>query len=145
MIIRLARLEDSKEIANLLHQLSPPSEEDKSMTDEKKSEIINEIIKDKNHHLFVAEDQGKIIGTGLLLIQLNLSHGGKPYAHIENVVTEKELRGKGIGKEIVLKMLEKAKEENCYKVILDCEIKNIPFYQKCGLKETGEVEMRINP
>jgi glucosamine-phosphate N-acetyltransferase len=142
---RLATQEDSKEIVNLLAQLSPLSEEDQNMTDQDRIKIITNIIEDKNHYLFVAEDDGQLAGTGLLLIQLNLSHGGRPYAHIENVVVEENLRRKGIGKEIVLEMLKKAKQENCYKVILDCKIKNAPFYKKCGLKETGEIEMRIDP
>lgn len=144
MICREAKKEDLNKILNLLSQLSPLSEEDKKVSEKEISKVMQKVIDDKNHFLIVAEENGEIIGTGLLLIQLNLFHGGKLSAHIENVVTDENQRGKGIGKKIIEELIKKAKEKNCYKIILDCKKSNVPFYEKCGLKETGEVEMRIN-
>jgi Acetyltransferase (GNAT) family len=34
---------------------------------------------------------------------------------------------------IVGSLLQAAKEEGCYKAILDCSQNNIGFYEKCGL------------
>lgn len=141
--IRKVNLEDFGELLSLLNQLSPISKEEKIYLKESIN-ILKEIIKDKCHYLCVVEQNNSLIGTGTLLIQKNLSHAGKPYAHIENIVVDSSQRGKGIGKQIVLHLIEKAKESKCYKVILDCKKENIPFYNKCGMSETGEVEMRIN-
>ena len=141
MIIRNVKLEDLNEIVSLLKQLSPSSEEDDM---DKLKDILNKIIKDDCHYLCVVEENNKIIGSGTLLIQKNLSHSGQPYGHIENIVVHINQRGKGIGKKIVLYLIEKAKENNCYKTILDCKKENVPFYIKCGFEETGEVEMRIS-
>lgn len=144
MICREAKKEDLNKILNLLSQLSPLSEEDKKVSEEEISKVMQKVIDDENHFLIVAEENGEIIGTGLLLIQLNLFHGGKFSAHIENVVTDENQRGKGIGKKIIEYLIKRAREKNCYKIILDCKKSNVPFYEKCGLKETGEVEMRIS-
>jgi glucosamine-phosphate N-acetyltransferase len=34
-------------------------------------------------------------------------------------------------------LLEKAKEEGCYKTILDCTEETVGFYQKCGMLVKG--------
>jgi len=141
MIIRAANQEDLKKLAILLHQLSPSSEEDDL---EKLKQILDKIIKDGYHYLCIVDENNEMIGTGTLLIQKNLSHGGMNYGHIENIVVDINYRKKGIGKKIILHLIEKAKENKCYKVILDCKKENVPFYAKCGLSETGEVSMRLD-
>lgn len=140
MNIRKANLEDLKEIVRLLNQLSPSEEAEFG----KLKEIFDKMIKDENYYLCVAEEGKELVGTGLLLIQMNLSHSGRPYGHIENIVVDSNHRGKGIGKKIISYLIEKAKENNCYKIILDCKKENVAFYEKCSFKETGEVEMRFN-
>ena len=142
-MIRKATEEDFEHLLNLLHQLSPLSEKDKTDSNILK-QILNKIIQDENQHLFVYEENNIPVGTGTLLIQLNLSHGGKPTAHIENVVVHKEHRKKGIGKKLINHLIQEAKNKKCYKVILNCKKENIPFYNNCNLKETGEVEMRLD-
>lgn len=141
---REAKLEDLNDILYLLNQLSSFSEEDKKISQENLSQVMQKIIENGNHYLIIAEKDNEIIGTSLLLIQLNLFHGGKSSGHIENVITDKNYRNRGVGKEMIKFLIEKAKEKNCYKVILNCKKENIPFYEKCNLKETGEVEMRIS-
>jgi glucosamine-phosphate N-acetyltransferase len=141
MIVRTAKQEDLKPIVSLLKQLSPCSEEDDF---EKLRQIFEKINNDEFHYLCVVEEDGEIVGSGVLLVQKNIGRAGKPYAHIENIVVDMNHRKKGIGKKIVLHLIEKAKEKNCYKVILDCKKENIPFYEKCGMKDTGEVCMRMD-
>ncbi|MBW2978281.1 GNAT family N-acetyltransferase [Candidatus Woesearchaeota archaeon] len=141
MQIRKADQEDIRKLMPLLRQLSPGPDEDDL---DQLKQISDQIIKDEYHYLCVVEEDNGIIGSGTLLIQKNLSHGGRPYGHIENIVVDINHRKKGIGKEIARHLIEKAKENNCYKVILDCKKENIPFYEKCGFNDTGEVEMRIS-
>jgi len=143
-MIRNAKLKDLEQILDLLYQLSPPKEEDLKTDKKELRTILNEIIFDKNYIVCVYQEGQKLLGTATLIIQLNLSHGGRPYAHIENVVVNKNFRGKNIGKQIVDYLIKKANERNCYKIVLSCEKKNIPFYKKCNLNPTGEVEMRRN-
>ena len=142
--IREANPEDLKKIINLLYQLSPPSDEDKEANLNELKQILDKITKDENYSLCVFDNNGEIFGCGLLLIQMNISHGGHPYGHIETIVVDVNHRKKGVGKKIVTYLIEKAREKKCYKVVLDCKKDNIPFYGKCGLSKTGEVSMRIN-
>lgn len=144
MDIREAKLEDLDKLLQLLYQLSQPSEDEKNADTQKLRRVLNKIIEDENYYICIFEYDGELFGTGMLLVQLNLSHKGKPFGHIENVVMDEKHRKKGIGLKIIEYLIEKAKEKNCYKVILNCKKNNIPFYEKTGLKENGEVEMRLD-
>jgi len=63
--------------------------------------------------------------------------------HLEDIVVDSESREKGTGKSIVDSLVEIAKKKGCYKVILNCNNNNVPFYIKCGFKLT-ENEMRMD-
>lgn len=140
MEIRKAKIEDFDEILGLVHQLSPLKEGEGEVD----LGVFKKIIHDENHEIYVVDSDKGLIGTGMLLVQLNLSHGGRPSGHIENVVVDEKQRGKGVGKKIVDFLLDRAKERNCYKVILNCKEKNISFYEECGMKNSEETEMRLD-
>ncbi|HXT85257.1 MAG TPA: GNAT family N-acetyltransferase [Verrucomicrobiae bacterium] len=115
----------------------------------KNSERIKEIFKElscnKNFKIIVAEDKEnlKIIGTATLFIEQKFIHDGGKVGHIEDVAIKKGFQNKGLGKEIIKELIEIAKEENCYKVILDCDEKVSRFYEKIGFKRHS-IMMRIN-
>lgn len=90
-----------------------------------------------NMHTFVGEMNGKIACTATLVIEEKYIHNCSRIGHIEDVVVDQTIARQGLGKKLIHKLIEKAKEEKCYKVILDCETKNIPFYQSCGLSRKG--------
>jgi glucosamine-phosphate N-acetyltransferase len=58
-------------------------------------------------------------------------------AHIEDVVVDKEYRSHGLGKLLIQDGIKIANREKCYKIILDCEEKNVGFYEKCGFEKKG--------
>lgn len=93
-----------------------------------------------NHYIYVMQDNrtNSIIGSGSLLIENKVIHSCGNVGHIEDVVISSEMRGLGLGKILVNKLIEIAKSQRCYKVILDCNQSNIAFYEKCGFikKET---------
>ncbi len=63
---------------------------------------------------------------------------------IEDVVVKEDQRGKGIGKLLVRNLIEKAKQNNCDKIILSSSEKNLKFYKKLGFKKNEfEMIMRI--
>ena len=63
---------------------------------------------------------------------------------IEDVVVKENQRGQGIGKLLVNNLIEKAKKNNCDKIILSSSEKNLKFYQKLGFqKNEFEMIMRI--
>ena len=105
--------------------------------------ILKKILENENHIIHVAELDGKIVGSTTLLIEQKFIHEGGFVGHIEDVVVNKEFEGQGIGMKLVLSLLDVAKEKKCYKTILNCEDKLIPFYEKIGFKQKS-IEMRFD-
>ena len=107
--------------------------------------ILQEIKSYPIYKIFVAvkNDDGEIIGSITLLIEQKFIHNGGRAGHIEDVVTRKEYEGIGVGSALVHAALAFAKEKNCYKVILDCSEKNLPFYKKIGFRQ-NEISMRYD-
>jgi len=88
-------------------------------------------------------EQYGIISTARMLFEPKFTRGGSFVGHIEDVVTRKNHEKNGIASELVKKLIELAKEKGCYKIILDCDVKNITFYEKFGLTQ-DERQMRID-
>ena len=77
-----------------------------------------EIEGNKKIKYFGAVENGKVISTCYCLIIPNLTRLGSSIAFVENVVTDSEYRGQGLGRKVMEKAIEFARENNCYKVIL---------------------------
>ena len=95
-MVREAVKEDLYELLNLylfLHEKDIP--EDSSRLEN----TWKTIIEDKNHHIIVNEINGKILSSCVCVIIPNLTRDVRPYAFIENVVTNEEYRGKGYATE----------------------------------------------
>jgi len=100
----------------------------------KANEILKKIKQNPNHIIYVAIDNKKIVGSTTLLIEQKFIHDGGLVGHIEDVVVRKDYEGKRIGIKLVMSMLERAKEKNCYKTILDCNDDVKQFYERIGFK-----------
>ncbi len=122
-----------------LDSLRKASELDK----EKANEIFTKIKSNSNHVIFVAELDGKIVGSTTLIIEPKFIHNGGLVSHIEDVVVSKEFQGKGIGEKLILTSLDYAKNHGCYKTILDSNDEVKPFYEKIGFKVHSN-SMRFN-
>ena len=98
-----------------------------------------------NSNIFVMRDKNvddKVIATGTIYIERKFIHNLGKVGHIEDVVVDSNYRGQGLGKKMINILVDRAKKEKCYKVILDCSEKNVGFYEKCGFVK-HEVEMRM--
>ena len=105
---------------------------------EKDSEMIklwNRILEDKDHHIIVAEVDGRIVSSCVCVIVPNLTHSQRPYALIENVITDAGYRKKGLATACLDYARELALRENCYKMMLltgSKEDSTLQFYEKAG-------------
>lgn len=90
-----------------------------------------------SHQVFVIETDNTIVATATLLIEQKLIHSMGKVGHIEDVVVDKSLRGKGVGKTLISHLVSVAKEAGCYKIILDCSSHNEAFYKACGFETKG--------
>lgn len=85
----------------------------------------------------VIEDKAcqEIIASATLVIEDKFIHSCGRVGHIEDVVVNSLYRGASLGKRVSQFLTDLAREEGCYKTILDCDPHNIPFYNKLGYKQ----------
>ena len=103
--------------------------------------IWAEILRDKNHHIIVLTEGRKILSSCVLIIVPNLTQNQRPYALIENVITDKKYRNKGCGSFVLGFAKEIAVKENCYKIMLltgSKEKNTIKFYEKSGYNKNDK-------
>ena len=127
MKINLVKLKKKhlKEVNNLVSKLSAykPSED-------KLLDIWKSFYKQKNSLCVVAIDKKKIVGYGCIFVNQTI-RGGK-IAYVEDIICHNSYRKKGIGKCIMTQLFNFAKNNKCYKIVLQCKKNNISFYKKCG-------------
>ncbi|QLH10575.1 GNAT family N-acetyltransferase [Nitrosarchaeum sp. AC2] len=116
-----------------LDSLRQTSNTDKKII-EKTFEKINS---NQDQLIIVALLEGKVVGATTLLIETKFIHNGGKVGHIEDVVVNKKYQKKGIGEKMIKYLLRYAKEQGCYKTILDCVDDVKPFYEKLGFKHNA--------
>lgn len=97
--------------------------------------LWNKIISDKDHHIIVAEEDGKIVSSCVCVIVPNLTHNQRPYALVENVVTDENYRNRGLATACLDYAKSIAQKENCYKIMLMTGSKKestLNFYRRAG-------------
>ncbi len=97
--------------------------------------LWNRILQDKDHHIIVAEVDGKIVSSCVCVIIPNLTHNQQPYAFVENVITDAGYRCKGLATACLDYARKIAVRENCYKLMLLTGSKQestLNFYRGAG-------------
>lgn len=113
--------------------------------------VVGDITKDKfeqtlssrqktNIYTIVAIDKktNKVIGTGSMFYELKFIRNCSKKAYIEDIAVLKETQGRGVGREIVLFLENKALNDGCYKIVLTCDEKVAGFYRKMNFKKVEE-------
>jgi GNAT superfamily N-acetyltransferase len=80
--------------------------------------LFEEMAAQSGRHLLVAEIDGNVVGTADLLIVPNLTHGGAPWAIVENVVVDEGVRRSGVGGALIDEAVRRSRAAGCYKVQL---------------------------
>ena len=104
--------------------------------------VLNAILQDRSRHLVVATVDGKVVGTVDVLIVPNLTHGGKPWAVVENVIVTQEMRRRGVAAQLMRHAIETARSAGCYKVQLHSGKQRAAeaheFYRRLGFEAVAE-------
>lgn len=79
----------------------------------------------------------EIVASGTLLIEPKIIRGGMCVGHIEDIVVTKIMRKQGLSQKILDILKRIARENNCYKVILNCDNSVKSVYLKNGFTEKG--------
>lgn len=97
--------------------------------------ILNCIVI-QNSDIWVIDLNGMLIGTGTILYEYKFIHNISKLAHIEDICINPNYRGMRYGQLLINTLIEKARENDCYKVTLYCEDKLEKFYSS-ELKKNG--------
>ena len=134
MIFRLLQKTDfQKGFIQLLSQLTNTGD----ITQEQFELQFENICSNKYHYIYVVEDDNKIIACATLLIEPKFIHHCGLIGHIEDVVIDKDCRGKKLGKQMIDFLTYESEKVGCYKIILDCSDYNTGFYNKCSFQKKG--------
>lgn len=132
LFLREARRNDLPEIIELYSYLHDEIIEE---IDSNIQTVWNSIIDDKRQHILVGTLHENIVSSCVLVIVPNLTHEGRPYGFIENVVTKECFRCKGYARAVLDYAKQLAHENNCYKLMLMTGHKDkatLDFYKKSG-------------
>lgn len=132
MILREVFEEDLQELLAVycfLHEDSIPQ-----TTDHLKN-VWKQILKDPHHHIIVAIEDKHIVSSCVCVIIQNLTRNARPYALIENVVTDVTYRKNGIASQCLRYAISLARTNHCYKIMLLSSSKEedvLHFYRQAG-------------
>ena len=96
-----------------------------------------------NHQIYVLEKNSIIIGSITIIIEPKLIHNLKSVCHIEDMIVDKNYRGQGLSNELLMYAKNIAKNNNCYKIILNCNESLEKFYSKNKFFKSS-LQMRFN-
>ncbi len=144
-LIRTATEDDLPRILELYLQLAIPTVEGNSLKNpvlDSHRQAFADITALPGCEVIVAEEEGRVIGTSMLTIVPNLSHNGKPWIIVENVVVDDKFRRTGAGKLLMEYIKAKALETGCCKIQLMSDKRRTDeahkFYKAIGYNATAE-------
>ena len=138
--VRLAKLEDQNRCSELLEVLAKATSDPHEIFD---SKTFKNLISNERGSLVVAEENGTVLGMASISFNLALRYNGE-YCQLEELVVDKEARGKNVGGLLIEETIKLAKKRGCKEYglyILEATKHNQGFYEKYGFVKVGE-EMR---
>ena len=100
--------------------------------------LLKNIINKSDIYILLIDN--KIVGSITFILEQKIIHDGKFVLHIEDLVINKEYRGKGLASKLLNYGKEYAQKNNCYKIILNCDEKLKLFYEGNGFSNKN-IEM----
>lgn len=135
--IRDINIEDYKEISKI-RKMPGVMENILSNKDEEEELIKEKIInRGKNQYWYVAEENGKVIGLGILMNHGNLR---KKHVGVITLMVNSDYQNKGIGSLLMDKLINLSESLNIIRLelcVFRDNYKAINLYKKFGFKEEG--------
>ena len=146
MEFRKLTVSDLSSLLELYRQLD---ENDDQCSFEQSKKGWDEIEDNSNIQYFGAIDDGKVVSTCYAVYIPNLTRGSRGICFIENVVTDKEYRNRGLASKVIDMVIAFAKEHHCYKAILQSGTSRTEahrFYENKGFNGTSKkaFDMRLD-
>lgn len=135
--IRDIKIEDYKEISKI-RKMPGVMENILSNKDEEEELIKEKIInRGKNQYWYVAEENGKVIGLGILMNHGNLR---KKHVGVITLMVNSDYQNKGVGNLLMDKLINLSESLNIIRLelcVFRDNYKAINLYKKFGFKEEG--------
>ncbi len=132
---------DSHDLAGVLALYAQPDLDDGAILPLHDAErIFARFARYPDYKLYVAELDGRIVGTFALLIMDNLGHLGAPSAIVEDVAVGPVFHGRGVGRAMLRYAMASASEKHCYKIVLSSNARRErahSFYESLGFERHG--------
>ncbi len=142
--IRSATRGDLAALRGLYSQLQPNDPPWRSEADA--AAALARVLDHPGVTIFLAEADGIAVSTAMLIVSPNFSRGARPFAMIENVVTDREHRQRGYGRQVVAHAIEAARAQECYRVTLMTGSKRketLHFYETAGLRRGAKTAFEV--
>ncbi len=138
MRIRLATFQDEKQVLDLFEEfnnyLSPQTLNPPQINRENSSRIFQEVVSRDDTFVFVADDDGQLVGMATFYLLPNIKHGRKR-GHIEDFFVSVKAHRQGIGTQIFTAITDFAKNKGLKVIKWDSGNELTPahkFYEKMG-------------
>jgi len=98
-------------------------------------ELWGRMVENPRQTILLGLLDGQAVSTCVVMIIENLTHNQRPYAIVENVVTQPEMRGSGYATAVLDAARDIARQHHCYKISLATGTKKdstMTFYRRAG-------------
>lgn len=104
-----------------------------------------ELLAHPGTSLWGAEVEHRVVSVTVLHILPNMTHSGRPYCLVENVVTLAAFQRQGLGRLVMNAAMDAAWAANAYKIMLltGSDAGAIGFYEKLGFRGDQKIGMVI--
>jgi len=130
--IRECRTED---LSGLLELYSQLHDDPSAVINDRILAVWERMMKNGDQHIVSGFIDGAMVSSCIITVIPNLTHNQRPYAVIENVITDVNARGRGYASAILHFARQIAVKEGCYKIMLMTGSKKestLHFYEAAG-------------
>lgn len=138
VVVREAQADDLKQV--LLLYAQPELDRGATLSLEEAEKAFDRMRAYPDYRLYVAEVNGRVVGTYTLLVMHNLSHQGRPSGLVEPVAVNPQWQGRGIGAAMMMEARAHCRRRGCYKMALSSSLRRErahQFYEELGFERHG--------
>ena len=129
------------DLASLLELYKQLDADDAEASEEHSRQVWKKIENNDDIRYFGAVDGGRVVSSFYAVYIPNLTRGNRGICFIENVVTDKEYRKRGLASRVIDMAISFAKDRHCYKAILQSGVSRTEahrFYESKGFSGTSK-------
>jgi ribosomal protein S18 acetylase RimI-like enzyme len=140
--VRPAIVADVPALLDLYAQLSEGFGDGPELSVAEGEAIFRGIAAQPDRTLLTATVDGAIAGTvDLLVVRPSLTHHGRPWAAVENVVVGRDFRRHGVGRALMEEAAQRAREAGCHRLQLLSRVQRTEaqaFYRAIGMEASAQ-------